>query len=135
MQEKIQPVLMINKVDRAFLELNLKSEAMYQNFHRVIGKTNVVIDNYYQEDMGDIVLDPVVGNVAFGSGKDCWGFTLKMFAKMYSKKFGISQEKMTKKLWGDNFWDAKNKVWRSENYDKDGLPIQRAFCLFILDPI
>ena len=39
--------------------------------------------------MGEIELDPKIGNVAFGSGKDCWGFTLKMFATMYSKKFGI----------------------------------------------
>lgn len=39
--------------------------------------------------MGLVELDPTIGNVAFGSGKDCWGFTLKMFADIYSKKFGI----------------------------------------------
>lgn len=39
------------------------------------------------------------------------------------------------KLWGDNFFDAKNKVWRSENYDKDGKPLTRAFVQFIMDPI
>ena len=27
---------------------------------------------------------------------------------MYSKKFGIAEEKMMDKLWGDNFFDAKN---------------------------
>lgn len=31
--------------------------------------------------MGEIELDPRVGNVAFGSGKDCWGFTLNFFAE------------------------------------------------------
>lgn len=58
-----------------------------------------------------------------------------MFARIYSKKFGIAEDKMMKKLWGDNFYDAKNKVWRSENYDKKGKPLKRAFVQFIMDPI
>lgn len=77
--------------------------------------------------MGIVELHPTIGNVAFGSGKDQWGFTLKMFAEIYSKKFGIEQDKMMKKLWGDNFFDAKNKVWRSEDYNKDGKKLKRAF--------
>lgn len=44
--------------------------------------------------MGECELNPTIGNVAFGSGKDCWGFTLNIFAKMYSKKFGIEEKKM-----------------------------------------
>ena len=76
MQEKIKPVLMVNKVDRAILELMLDGEAIYKNFDRVIQRTNVVIANYAQEDLGDVELNPTKGNVAFGSGKDCWGFTL-----------------------------------------------------------
>lgn len=135
MQEKIKPVLMVNKVDRAILELKLDGEAMYQNFDRVIQRVNVVVNNYAQDDMGEVDLNPTVGNVAFGSGKDCWGFTLKIFAEMYSKKFGIAVDKMMKKLWGDNFFDVKGKKWRSEGVDKKGNPIKRAFVLFIMDPI
>ena len=77
--------------------------------------------------MGDVELDPRKGNVAFGSGKDCWGFTLNFFADTYSKKFGIEKEKMMQKLWGDNFYDAPNKVWRNENYDAKGNTLTRAF--------
>jgi len=77
--------------------------------------------------MGEIELDPTVGNVAFGSGKDCWGFTLKMFADIYSSKFGIEHSKMMKKLWGDNFFDAKAKKWRSEGNTSKGKPLKRAF--------
>ncbi len=135
MQEKIKPVLMVNKVDRAILELQLDGEQIYKNFDRVIQRTNVVVANFAQDDMGEIELDPTTGNVAFGSGKDCWGFTLKMFADIYSKKFGIEQSKMMKKLWGDNFFDAKNKMWRSEPYTKSGKPLKRAFVQFIMDPI
>ena len=76
MQEKVRPVLMVNKVDRAILELMLDGEAIYKNFDRVIQRTNVVVANYAQEDLGDVELNPTKGNVAFGSGKDCWGFTL-----------------------------------------------------------
>lgn len=72
---------------------------------------------------------------SFGSGKDCWGFTLKIFAEIYSKKFGISVCKMMKKLWGDNFFDPVGKKWKSEAIDKNGNPIKRAFVLFIMDPI
>ena len=135
MQEKIRPVLMVNKVDRAVLELQLDGESMYQNFNRVIQRVNVIVSNFSQPDMGEVELDPSRGNVAFGSGKDCWGFTLKIFADLYSQKFGIASDKMMKKLWGDNYFDAKNKVWRSEDSDKDGNPLKRAFVLFIMDPI
>lgn len=34
---------------------------------------------------------------------------------------------MIKKLWGDNFFDAKKKVWRNENYDSEGKTLTRAF--------
>eukprot|EP00178_Gracilaria_changii_P002159 TRINITY_DN13229_c0_g1_i1.p1 TRINITY_DN13229_c0_g1~~TRINITY_DN13229_c0_g1_i1.p1 ORF type:complete len:154 (-),score=14.42 TRINITY_DN13229_c0_g1_i1:1463-1924(-) len=85
--------------------------------------------------MGDLSLDPTKGNVAFGSGKDCWGFTLAMFARIYSKKLGIPEDKMMKKLWGDNFFDSKEKKWRKKMTTKDGRNLKRAFVQFILDPI
>ena len=58
-----------------------------------------------------------------------------MFARIYSKKFGIAEDKMMNKLWGDNFFDAKTSKWRSEAYDKKGKPLKRAFVQFIMDPI
>jgi elongation factor 2 len=135
MQEKIRPVLMVNKVDRAILELQLDAESIYKNFVRVIERVNVVVSNFAQPDMGNVELDPTRGNVAFGSGKDCWGFTLKRFADMYSKKFGIDSAKLMQKFWGDNYYDAKGKVWRTEERDKDGNPLKRAFVMFIIEPI
>lgn len=49
MQERIRPVLMVNKIDRSILELKLDGEAMYQNFLRVIDMANVVISTYQCE--------------------------------------------------------------------------------------
>lgn len=68
-------------------------------------------------------MDPRKGNVTFGTGKDVWGFDLKFFAKVYSKKFGISVDKMINKLWGDNFFDAKAKKWRTKGLDAKGKPL------------
>lgn len=114
MQEKIKPVLMVNKIDRSILELKLDGEAMYHSFLRVVDMANVVISTYQSEDMGEILVDPSMGNVAFGSGKDQWAFTITKFARIYSKKFGIPQEKMMKKLWGDNYFDAETKKWKTD---------------------
>lgn len=46
MQEKIKPVLMINKVDRAILELKMEGEEIYQQFVKVIDNVNVTIGTY-----------------------------------------------------------------------------------------
>lgn len=138
MQEKIKPVLMVNKIDRSILELKLDGEAMYQNFLRVIDMANVVISTYQSEDMGDIMCDPSMGNVAFGSGKDQWAFTITKFARIYAKKFGIDTDKMMRKLWGDNFFDAPNKKWKTEDTNEEvgaKKPLRRAFAQFIMDPI
>lgn len=51
--EKIKPVMMINKIDRGILELQVDGETMYQNFQRVIENANVIISTYECEDMGE----------------------------------------------------------------------------------
>ena len=55
--------------------------------------------------MGDILVDPCKGNVAFGSGLMGWAFTLKQFAKIYSAKLGIDQDRLIEKLWGEWYFD------------------------------
>jgi elongation factor 2 len=101
MQERIKPVLFVNKVDRNILELQVDGETMYSNFVRVIDNVNGIISTYEDEAMGQLELHPGIGNVAFGSGKECWAFTLKRFAEMYAKKFNMDVDKMMSKLWGD----------------------------------
>jgi elongation factor 2 len=135
MQERIRPVLMVNKIDRNILELKLDGEAMYQNFIRVIDMVNVTISTYQSEDMGDILVEPSKGNIAFGSGKEQWAFTLTKFARIYSKKFNTDFDKMMIKLWGDNYFDAEAKKWSTDNIAENGKTMRRAFAQFIMDPI
>lgn len=91
---------------------------------------NVVIATYHDPLLGDVQVYPENGTVAFGSSLHGWGFTLEVFGKMYASKFGIATEDMTKKFWGDNFFNAREKKWSVKG---EGLP--RAFCQFVMDPI
>jgi len=133
--ERIKPVLMVNKMDRALLELQLEAEDAYQSFSRTIESVNVVISTYEDEALGDVQVYPNQGNVAFGSGLHGWGFTLGRFADMYSAKFGVEKKKLMGKLWGDNYYDPAGKKWTSSNKDANGKPLKRAFCQFVMDPI
>jgi len=136
LQECIRPVLMINKVDRAFFELRHDAETIYQNFQRVIENANVIISTYQKSDMmGECQVYPNQGTVAMGSALHGWGFTLSTFARMYATKFKIEPKKMLNKLWGDNFFDTQAKKWTNESTTDDGTELSRAFCSMILDPI
>ena len=135
LMELIRPVLMINKVDRAFFELKHDPETIYQNFQRVIENANVIISTYMKADMmGDCQVYPSQGNVAMGSALQGWGFTLNTFARMYASKFGMEVNKLLPKLWGDNFFNPATKKWTTESTTEKG-ELQRAFCSMILDPI
>lgn len=94
--ERIKPVLFMNKMDRALLELQLEAEELYQTFQRIVENVNVIIATYSDDSgpMGEIRVDPSKGSVGFGSGLHGWAFTLKQFAEMYSEKFKIDVVKL-----------------------------------------
>jgi len=131
--ERIRPVLFMNKMDRALLELQLEMEDLYQTFQRIIETTNVIIATYCDEDgpMGNIMVDPSKGTVGFGSGLHGWAFSLKQFAEIYAKKFKMHPSKLMSRLWGDQFYHAAEKKWKKTQ--EEGCV--RGFTMFVLDPI
>ena len=133
--ERIKPVIVINKVDRALLELQVQQEDLYQSFRRTVETVNVIISTYHDAALGDVQVYPDQGTVAFGSGLHGWGFTLRQFAGRYSKKFGVPKDKLINKLWGDNFFNPATRKWSTKSSDADGKPLERAFNMFVLDPI
>lgn len=133
--ERIKPVLVVNKVDRALLELQVTKEDLYQSFARTVESVNVIIATYFDKSLGDVQVYPEKGTVAFASGLHGWAFTVRQFAIRYSKKFGVDREKMMTRLWGDSFFNPKTKKWTNKDKDADGKPLERAFNVFILDPI
>ena len=76
-------------------------------------------------------MDPTKGTVGFGSGLHGWAFTLKQFAEIYASKFKIDPPKLMKRLWGDQFYNAKERKWNKTG----GEGYVRGFCQFVLDPI
>ena len=97
--ERIKPVVIINKVDRALLELQVEKEDLYQSFSRTIESVNVIIATYFDKTLGDVQVYPDKGTVAFGSGLHGWAFTMRQFAVRYAKKFGVDKTKMMERLW------------------------------------
>jgi len=131
--ERIKPILFMNKMDRALLELQLQPEDLFQTFQRIVENVNVIIATYSDEEgpMGNITVDPTKGTVGFGAGLHGWAFTLKEFAEFYSNKFKIEVPKLMQRFWGDNFYSPTDKKWaktHSEGYT-------RGFVQFVLDPI
>merc|ERR1712180_227133 len=131
--ERIRPVLFMNKMDRALLELQLDQEDLFLTFQRVVENVNVIIATYADDDgpMGIVRVDPCNGSVGFGSGLHGWAFTLKQFSEMYASKFGVDIDKLMKKLWGENFFNPKTKKWAKAKAEDN----VRSFNMYILDPI
>jgi len=131
--ERIKPVLFMNKMDRALLELQLEQEELFLTFQKIVENVNVIIATYADDEgpMGVVRVDPSNASVGFGSGLHGWAFTLKQFAELYAAKFGVDVDKLMKKLWGANFFNAKTKKW-GKSKTEDNV---RSFCQFILDPI
>merc|ERR1712142_717397 len=131
--ERIKPVLFMNKMDRALLELQLEQEELYQTFQRIVENVNVIIATYNDDQgpMGEMRVDPSKGSVGFGSGLHGWAFSVKEFADIYSGLFKVPAAKLMGKLWGENFFNKKTKKWAKVK-DMDN---ERAFNMYILDPI
>lgn len=98
--ERIKPILFMNKMDRALLELQLEAEELYQTFQRIVENVNVIIATYNDDGgpMGEVRVDPSKGSVGFGSGLHGWAFTLKQFSEMYAEKFKIDVVKLMNRL-------------------------------------
>ncbi|CAL8396060.1 unnamed protein product [Boreogadus saida] len=149
--ERIKPVLMMNKMDRALLELQLEPERLYQTFQRIIESVNVIISTYGEDDggpMGLIFIDPVIGTVGFGSGLHGWAFTLKQFAEKFIAKYAAKGdlvltpderckkvEAMMKKLWGERFFDPETNKFTKTCAGSKNTVLSRTFVHLILDPI
>ena len=133
--ERIKPVITVNKLDRAFLELQLPSEDMYTHFVKHVENVNVLVATYHDEELGEVMADPTKGTVAFSAGLQGWAFTLTKFARMYAKKFNVDVDKMMGRLWGDNYFNPPEKKWIKAASGTAPAGLERAFCMFCLTPI
>lgn len=76
--ERVKPILFINKLDRLIKELRLTSDEIQNKFIRIIRDFNNLIEIYGEPEFKDKwKVDPAKETVAFGSALHRWGFTLK----------------------------------------------------------
>jgi translation elongation factor EF-G len=59
--ERIKPILFMNKMDRALLELQLQQEDLYQTFQRIVENVNVIIATYGDDNgpMGELQVSKI----------------------------------------------------------------------------
>jgi len=77
LEERVRPLLFINKIDRLIKELRLQPQEIQQRFIEIIKDINVLIQEYADPEFRDKwILDPAKGMVAFGSAKDKIGLTV-----------------------------------------------------------
>lgn len=119
LQERIRPILCINKIDKLFLSLKMDQDAIYDQFVKNVADVNGVIETYQDPSMVSITKDqkvnPVTGNVVFGTAYHTWGFSLKTFAKMYVAKNNKPESEIP---------SIMKHLWKRENFKK-----------MIIDPI
>lgn len=85
LQERVRPVLFINKIDRLITELQLNEQQILAKLDHIISAFNDLIELYAEEPFKtQWKVNPAKGNVAFGSALHGWGFTLEQ-----AKKAGI----------------------------------------------
>jgi elongation factor 2 len=82
LEERVRPLLFINKVDRLIKELKLGPQQIQERFVEIIREVNMLIDMYAEPEFKKRwKLNPAEGTVAFGSAKDKWGISIPMVQK------------------------------------------------------
>jgi elongation factor 2 len=82
LEERVRPVLYINKIDRLVKELRLDPSAMQKWLSNIIAEFNRLVDIYAEKELKEKWKVSIQANsVAFGSAKDRWGFNFAMAQK------------------------------------------------------
>ena len=78
--EKVKPVLLINKMDKG-IKSEHTPDQFYNQCTKIINEVNYIISEFIPEE--EYIIDPSLGNVAYGSGYFGWAFTITDMAKRY----------------------------------------------------
>ncbi len=82
LEERVRPVLYINKIDRLIKELKLTPEQIQERIARIIKDFNGLLDLYAEPEFKEKWKVSFASNtVAMGSAKDRWGFNFDVARK------------------------------------------------------
>lgn len=78
-EERVRPVLYVNKIDRLIKEIKLSPDQIQAKLGRIIQEFNSLIEMYAEPEFKNTwKIDPKNGTLAFGSAKDRWGLTIPL---------------------------------------------------------
>ena len=158
--DRLRPILVINKMDRLITELKLSPGEAYYHLSQLIEGVNAVIGSFFasdklvddyrwrelsekynnkeqkfeERDDEELYFSPEKGNVLFSSAADGWAFRVSKFAQIYASKLGCSESNLRKALWGDYYLDPKTKklIGKKAVGNRNMKPL---FVQFVLDNI
>ncbi|KAI5174130.1 elongation factor 2 [Pancytospora epiphaga] len=144
--EGIIPTLVLNKLDRAMLELQYSEAELNTVLRRRIESFNAKLESILGEDRNFVEsLDPTENEISFCSGLQGWGFTLSKFARFYLKYHGKhtfeSEKRFTKILWSLKHYCLHDDPFASDpKFDKCKGGVvpegkKTPFELYVLHPI
>src|SRR2546425_10294920 len=82
LEERVRPVLYINKIDRLIKELKLTSDQIQERIARIIKDFNGLLDLYAEPEFKEKwKVNFATNTVAMGSAKDRWGFNFEVARK------------------------------------------------------
>lgn len=123
LKERMRPCLVLNKIDRLFIEMKLSTTEAFHHLKRVLEQVNALaytllksellrrnealgIDASEMEIEDDPLFEqwnfePDKGNVIFCSALDCWGFGVPKFATLWAKRLEINRNVLRKYIFED----------------------------------
>lgn len=148
--EKIKPVLCLNKIDRALLELREEPSEFAKSLRNTVESFNATLSKFLMdEDKESNIkqLKPEDLEVSFCSGLQGWGFTLRQFSEFFTAKFNMQGkpemiDAFQKCLWkvdryctsADPF-DPECKILKKKKNGPEINPEMHPFVVFVLNPI
>ncbi|KRX18905.1 Elongation factor Tu GTP-binding domain-containing protein 1 [Trichinella nelsoni] len=155
-KEGLKPCIVLNKIDRLFVEYRMNPMDAYRRLVQVLEQANAVAGELFvsreieKEDFLSrrrrsmsrsslrksesaeemLYFMPETGNVVFASALDNWGFRLRDFARFWSKRLQTEEELLLQALWGDYYIDSKTKLPVFGASDKGKSPL---FVVMILN--
>lgn len=148
-------VLVLNKMERLFLELKLPPTDAYLKIRHVIQEINTFIRGIIGDaSKDDSWFSPEKGNVLFASTISGWILSLHSFAALYLQRQSLTEQQtggksmrtsrhspsassidsLACRLWGEIYYERETgKFWRRSR--EGGRATKRTFVAFILEPL
>lgn len=129
LKERMRPCLVLNKIDRLCLELELTSVEAFYHLRKVVENVNALSAQLVSSELrlidgttagasadaeallNDWVFGPEKGNIVFTSALDSWGFGVAKFATHWSQKLGLNRDVLVKYMFEDyTFLTSSKKI-------------------------